>query len=194
MQTTPPRARQATSDGRRTTRKLNRSDEPRPVFRNAICSRHTMTEDLQHQTFTFFRRCHASPSAVFALLSDPVERAKWGAPSDTATLIYDIADFREGGKDEFRCGSKDDPQYSGVVTYLDIVANTRIVSSEVIASKGRRLLISMTTTQLRPMVSDTEICVTVQLTSLAGDMMIQGAEVGHRASLDNLVAACEARP
>src|ERR1700750_882343 len=95
-------------------------------------------QNLKHETFVFERFCNAPVARVFAALADPVERAGWGAPSDTAALVYDQAEFREGGQDQFRCGDKSNPQYSGVTTYLDIVPDERIVSSEVIESGGQK--------------------------------------------------------
>jgi uncharacterized protein YndB with AHSA1/START domain len=144
---------------------------------------------LGHATFVFERRCAAPVGRVFAALSDPVERASWGAPSDNASLVYDQADFREGGQDIFRCGDIANPQYRGVTSYLDIVPNARIVSSEVIESGGQKLLISLSTTTLEPDAGSTKVVVTTQLTSLIGNRMIDGAKFGHNASLDNLVHA-----
>jgi len=67
--------------------------------------------------------CAAPVERVFAAFANPVERANCGAPSDTAAFIYDKADFREGGTDNFRCGDKSDPLYLDVTTYYDIVHN-----------------------------------------------------------------------
>lgn len=106
-------------------------------------------------------------------------------------FIYDKVDFREGGVDVFRCGDKSNPQYRGVTTYYDIVPNTRIVLSEVIETQGRKLLISMSTTTFEPEGSGTRVVVTVQLTSLAGEDMLNGAKFGHNGSLDNLVKAMQ---
>ncbi len=84
-------------------------------------------EHVQHATFVFERTSKAPVERVFAALANPVERAQWGVPSEKAALVYDRADFREGGEDVFRCGPKENPQYRGVTTYLDIVPNERVV-------------------------------------------------------------------
>jgi uncharacterized protein YndB with AHSA1/START domain len=148
-------------------------------------------QELKHSTLILDRVCAAPVERVFAAFADPVERASWGTPSETAAFIYDKVDFREGGVDVFRCGDKSNPQYSGVTTYYDIVLNKRIVSSEVVETQGRKLLISMSTTTLEPEGAGTKVTVTVQLTSLTGDDMLKGAEFGHNASLDNLVQAMQ---
>ncbi|MDE2166292.1 MAG: SRPBCC domain-containing protein [Alphaproteobacteria bacterium] len=73
--------------------------------------------------------------------------------------------------------------------YYDIVPNQRIVSSEVVETQGTKLLITMSTTTFEPEGAGTKVVVTAQLTSLAGDDMLNGAKFGHNASLDNLVEA-----
>lgn len=147
--------------------------------------------DLRHTTLVFERICAAPVERVFAAFANPVERAKWGTPSEAAAFIYDKVDFREGGEDVFRCGDKSNPQYRGVTTYYDIVANQRIISSEVVETNERKLLISMSTTTLESQGTGTRVTVTVQLTSLAGEDMLNGAKLGHNASLDNLVKAMQ---
>jgi len=148
-------------------------------------------QELKHSTFVFERICAAPVERVFAAFANPEERASWGTPSETAAFIYDKVDFREGGVDVFRCGDKSNPQYRGVTTYYDIAPNERIIASEVVESKGRKLLISMSTTTFEPEGSGTNIVVTVELTSLAGEDMLNGAKFGHNASLDNLVKAMQ---
>jgi uncharacterized protein YndB with AHSA1/START domain len=128
---------------------------------------------------------------VFAALANPVERASLGTPSENATLVYDETDFRVGGHDIFRCGSKADPEYRGVTTYYDIVPGQRIISSEIIKMGDVKLLISLSTTVLAPEKAGTKVTVTIQLISLGGDDMLEGAETGYNASLDNLAKAMQ---
>jgi hypothetical protein len=64
-----------------------------------------MSETLQHATTKLQHSYPAPPERVFSEFADPVERARWSAPSNEA-LIYDETDFRLGGKDVFRCGPK----------------------------------------------------------------------------------------
>jgi len=74
-----------------------------------------------HETIVIERTYDAAIARVFAAFADPVMRAKWGAPSDTAVIIYDKANFAIGGRDVFRCGAKSDPTYHGETHYLHIV-------------------------------------------------------------------------
>ncbi|HZP99857.1 MAG TPA: SRPBCC family protein [Reyranella sp.] len=146
-----------------------------------------------HATLVFEREVPAPVEKVFAAFADPVARAAWGAPSDTAVVIYDEADFREGGQDRFRCGARTNPNIHGVTRYLDIVANARVVSSETISMEGRRLCASLTTLELAASGGTTRLKNTTQLASLIGDDMVKGFETGTNASLDNLVRYFQAK-
>lgn len=149
------------------------------------------SQELKHSNLVFERICAAPVERVYAAFANPEERANWGTPSETAAFIYDKVDFREGGIDVFRCGDKSNPQYCGMTIYHDIVPNERIVSSEVVETQGRKLLISLSTTTFEAEGSGAKVGVTVQLTSLAGEDMLNGAKFGHNASLDNLVEAMQ---
>jgi len=145
-----------------------------------------MTDTL-HETLVFERTIDASPEEVFAAFVDPVARARWSTPSDTAVVIYDETDFREGGRDRFRCGAKANPNIRGETRYLDIIANRRIVSSETVTVDGKRLCASLSTLELTSTSRGTTLLHTTQLASFIGDDMIKGHTTGTNASLDKLV-------
>lgn len=54
-----------------------------------------------HRILTFEREVPASTEKVFEAIADPVARSQWGAPSDTAAISYDEADFQEAVKTGF---------------------------------------------------------------------------------------------
>jgi uncharacterized protein YndB with AHSA1/START domain len=140
-----------------------------------------------HATLVFEREISASPPAVFAAIADVAARMQWGTPSDTAVLIYDAADFREGGQDHFRCGPKTNPNIRGLTQYLDIVPDSRVISSESLVVDGRRLCVSLTTLELFPYGKGTKLKSTTQLASFFGEDMVKGHTMGINASLDGLV-------
>lgn len=146
-----------------------------------------------HATLVFERHVPAVVDRVFAALADPVARAQWGTPGETAVIIYDEADFREGGQDRFRCGSRANPNIHGTTRYLEILSNQRVVASETICMDGRRLCISLTTLELATHGDSTKLRHTTQLASFIGEDMVKGHETGTNASLDNLVRYFEAR-
>lgn len=146
-----------------------------------------METSVVHATLVFERVVPATPAQVFRAYSNPAERVKWGAPTENTALIYEKAEFREGGEDVFRCGAKSNPNIEGNTRYLDIVADRRIVTSETIVVDGRRLCASVTTLELIPDGDQTRLKSTIQLASFIGNDMVEGHKNGTNASLDNLV-------
>jgi uncharacterized protein YndB with AHSA1/START domain len=140
-----------------------------------------------HVTLVFEREIPAPPEEVFAAVADPVARANWGTPSDTAVVIYDEANFRDGGQDRFRCGSNSNPNIHGVTRYLEITTHHRVVSSETVTVDGKRLCASLTTLELTPHGKKTALKQTTQLASFIGQDMVNGHTRGTNASLDSLV-------
>jgi uncharacterized protein YndB with AHSA1/START domain len=144
-----------------------------------------MSDKLQHATIKLQHSYPAPPERVFSEFADPVARALWSAPSQDA-LIYDEADFRIGGKDEFRCGPKGDPKFRGETRYLNIVPNARVVSSETLVVDGQPLAVSLTTLDFEPTEEGTNLTVTLQIVSFVGPDMIHGYESGNKSALKNL--------
>jgi uncharacterized protein YndB with AHSA1/START domain len=143
---------------------------------------------LHHATLTFERLVPASLERVFHALSDVKARADWGAPSDTAVILYDASDFRIGGVDRYRCGSRANPNVRGTTWYVDIIADKRIVSAERVEMDGNLLACSLATTEFfSTAAGETRVHVTVQVVSFVGNAMIDGHRTGHNGSLDNLV-------
>jgi uncharacterized protein YndB with AHSA1/START domain len=146
----------------------------------------SVTNEVMHSTLVFERWVSAIVDKVFAAFADINMKSQWGAPSDTAVLIYDTTDFREGGSEHFRCGSKANPNIHGTTHYLTIVQNSRIVSTETIEVDGMRLCVSMTTLELFDDGDRTKLRSTSHVASFIGADMIKGYEIGNNASLDNL--------
>ena len=142
-------------------------------------------ERPQHATITLERTYRAPLERVFSEFADPVARARWSAPSSDV-LIYDQTEFRDGGRDLFRCGPKNDPKFRGETFYHLIVPNRRVVSSETLDVDGQRLAISLNTLDFEPTGEGTNLQVTVQMVSFVGAGMIEGYESGNKGALENL--------
>ncbi len=132
-----------------------------------------MNEKPQHATIILERSYPAPLERVFSEFADPVARARWSPPSNDV-LIYDVADFRAGGRDVFRCGPQNDPKFRGETLYHLIVPNKRVISSETLDADGWRLAVC------------TNLKVTVQMVSLVGAGMIEEYESGNKSALENL--------
>lgn len=152
------------------------------------------TERVTHATLVFEREIPATVDKVFAAFANAKLRSEWGAPSDTATIIYDQEDFREGGEDRFRCGAKSNPNIHGTTRYLEIIPDRRIVTSETISMDGKRLSASLITLEFAQSGSRTKLQSTSQVASFIGQDMIKGTEIGNNGSLDSLVNYFSRKP
>jgi uncharacterized protein YndB with AHSA1/START domain len=144
-----------------------------------------MNEQPLHATLTFEHSYPAPLERVFAEFADPVARAAWSAPSNDV-LIYDEANFSEGGRDRFRCGPRDDPRFHGETIYHLIVPNKRVVSSESLSTEGQHLAVALTSLEFEATVDGTHLKVTVQMISFVGPDMIDGYRSGNKSALESL--------
>ena len=88
-----------------------------------------------HSTLVFERSVPADIQAVYEAFSDVSNRVVWGTPSSTAVVLYESANFMEGGEDRFKCGSKENPNILATTRYLEIVVNARIVAHDTSLAK-----------------------------------------------------------
>lgn len=141
---------------------------------------------LAHETVVIERTFDAPVARVYAAYVDPVARAKWGVPSDTAVLLYDTTNFQVGGCDRFRCGARSDPKYHGEVRYLHIESERQIIYVETIDADGSRLSASLNTIEFDSAGQKTNLKLTVQVAAIGGADMIAGTRFGHSAALTKL--------
>jgi uncharacterized protein YndB with AHSA1/START domain len=144
-----------------------------------------MGETIHHATINLQGFYAAPVERVFSEFADPVARARWSAPSSDA-LVYEAADFREGGRDLFRCGPPKDLKFRGETTYLVIVPNKCVVSTETLVEGGRRLAVALNTLHFETSGEGAMLKVTVQMVSFVGPDMVEGYESGNRRALEGL--------
>jgi uncharacterized protein YndB with AHSA1/START domain len=152
-----------------------------------------MGDKVQHATITVERSYSAPVERVFSAFADPIARAQWSQSSGDM-FVYDEADFREGGRDRFRCGPKGDARFRGETTYHVIVENRLVISSETVETDGQRLAVSLSTLRLEAGGDGSKLRLTVQMVSLMGDGMIAGYEAGNKGALENLARYLNANP
>jgi uncharacterized protein YndB with AHSA1/START domain len=143
-----------------------------------------MKQKPEHATITLEHTYQTPIERVFSEFADPVVRARWSTSSGDA-LIYDQTEFREGGRDLFRCGPKNDPRFHGVTFYHLIVPNKRVISTETLEADGQPLAISLNAMEFASAGEGTHLKVTVQMLSLVGPGMIAGYEAGNKGALGN---------
>lgn len=107
-------------------------------------------------------------------------------PADTIRVVYEAADFREGGRDVSRCIEPGEKDYIATVVYLDIRRDQRIVFAEDVQHGDARVAAALITVELSPAVSGTRLLLTMQIASFDGAGMEQGYQFGWSAALDNL--------
>lgn len=144
-----------------------------------------MSKELHHATINLKRAFSMSAEHIFSEFADPQARAKWSAPSNDA-LIYDESDFREGGRDVFRCGPADDLRFQGTTTYHVIVPNKCVISTETLVQGKSRLAVALNTLEFVPTEKGSNLEVTIQIASFVGPEMIKGYESGNRSALEGL--------
>lgn len=155
-----------------------------------------MKEKLHHTTIALERSYAAPVERVFSAFADPLARAEWSAPPNDA-LVYEEADFREGGRDIFRCGPPNDLRFRGVTSYQVIVPNRCVVSAESLSEGATQLAVALNTLEFEPASDGTNLRLTVQIVSFVGPGMVGGYESGNRSAFEGLarhLAANEPQP
>jgi uncharacterized protein YndB with AHSA1/START domain len=154
-----------------------------------------MTESsVTHATIVLERVYDASPARVFKAFADPAARTRWGTPSPGVELVYDKADFRNGGLDVSRCGPRGKLIYRVETRYLDIEPEHRIITTEVVSEGWHRLSVSLITVEFHAEGPSTRLVLTDQITALGGKDMIAGSREGLSGALDNLAVELRRQP
>ena len=141
---------------------------------------------VKHTTIVLERKYAASPARVFAAWAEPEARLRWGPPSDTAAIAFLETDFRIGGRDISKCGSKGNLIFHVDTHYEDIVPEQRIVMVETVSTAEARLASSLITVELKAEGAMTRLVLTDQIAAFDESDMIAGSKAGWSASLDNL--------
>ena len=138
-----------------------------------------------HDTLTFSQSIHAPLSLVWEAIADSAQRTVWGVPAGEAQ-VYDESNFRVGDRDVYRCGPAETLEFSGVAEYLQIVPESLIVHTDVVAVEGKILAAALLTWQFKTQDGATRILLTDQVTSFVGTDMIDGHRNGHTKALEQL--------
>jgi uncharacterized protein YndB with AHSA1/START domain len=144
-----------------------------------------MSQNLHHATITLERTYPATIERLFSEFADPKARAKWSVSANDA-LVYDEADFREGGRDVFRCGSADDLKFLGTTAYHVIVRNQCVITTETLTEGKVHLAVALNTLEFEPAAAGATIKITVQMISFVGPGIVAGYESGNKGALEGL--------
>ena len=126
------------------------------------------TPVLAHGTFTIKRRYDASPERVFRAYADPAAFRRWFVDGEGWTIHDWSHDFRVGGSagGRFRFGDETNDTWFNDTDYLDIVENSRIITSYVmgrmVGGEKERASASLATIELVADGSGTRLVYTEQ--------------------------------
>lgn len=145
-----------------------------------------------HATRRMERTYAASPARVFHAWADPQLRRLWGTPSEEVEIRNDAADFRVGGEDIQSCLVGGEVVATVVGRYHDIVADRRIIYTEVISEAGVLLGISLVSAEFLPSGTGTRLVLTLQTVAVEGSDLLEGVAAGWSGALDRLAQQFEA--
>ncbi len=141
-------------------------------------------------TLTFQRRVAAPVATLWQAWSAPAARAVWAPPAPGVTVDFIEADTRVGGREVSICKVAGQPDIRVEGGWLDLQPEARSVGYEVVSCEGATQSAALITADFSADGAGSRIVVTVQLSSLAADM-IPGYQQGFDAGIDNLAAVAE---
>lgn len=141
--------------------------------------------DPRFATLTFERDVAAPASTLWQAWTAPAARAVWAAPNPAVTVEFVEADTRIGGREISLCKVDGQPDIRCECGWLELQPSLRSVNYEVISSGGLTQSAALVTADLVDLGERSRFAVTIQLSSLNGNMEA-GYREGFGAGLDNL--------
>lgn len=120
-----------------------------------------------HDTFVIERTYPFPVERVFAFLSEPPNKRRWYAVSESHAVESFEMDFREGGVERNRYRMNETTPFPGAIlandgTYQDIVPGRRVVLATSMSLGERRISSSLITIELLETNGATDVIVTHQ--------------------------------
>jgi uncharacterized protein YndB with AHSA1/START domain len=145
-----------------------------------------MRRSAVHATFCIERTFEFSCAKVFRALTDPAAKAKWFAGGDGYTILLREMDVRPGGREIVK-----GRWASGIVSnfeaiYHDVVPDARLVYSYQMHLDERKISVSLTTFELKPTETGTQLLMTEQGAFLDGHDDAGSRERGSNFLIDAL--------
>ena len=145
-------------------------------------------KSTEHATFTIEREYGAEPERVFGAWADAEAKGRWFGPRSDGGPGIEM-EFTVGGHERFVVTGPDGARYSYDATYMDIVAEQRIVYVYEMFRGDDRLSVSVTTVEIAPSGSGTKLTYTEQGVFLDGRDTAAQREHGTRAMLGGIDGA-----
>ncbi|WP_104492330.1 SRPBCC family protein [Paracoccus denitrificans] len=136
-------------------------------------------------TLNFERQVAAPVATLWQAWTAPAARAVWAAPVPSVAVEFLEADTRVGGREVSLCKAEGQPVIRCECGWLELQPGQRSVNHEVVWSEGVARSAALVTADFLPDGVGSRLAVTVQLSSLEGDMEASYRQ-GFDAGLDNL--------
>ncbi|WP_287885122.1 MULTISPECIES: SRPBCC family protein [Paracoccus] len=136
-------------------------------------------------TLNFERQVAAPVATLWQAWTAPAARAVWAAPVPSVAVEFLEADTRVGGREVSLCKAEGQPVIRCECGWLELQPGQRSVNHEVVSSEGVARSAALVTADFLPDGEGSRLAVTVQLSSLEGDMEASYRQ-GFDAGLDNL--------
>lgn len=146
--------------------------------------------DDRFATLTFERDVAVSAATLWQAWTAPAARALWSAPGPEIEVEFLEADTRIGGREVSLCKARGRPDIRCECGWLDLQPERRSVNYEVISRDGAVTSAALVTAHFADLGDRSRLEVSVQLSSLAGDMEGDYRQ-GFGAGLDNLADAAQ---
>ena len=144
---------------------------------------------MVHQdTIRLERDFPVPPNRVFDAYADPRKRVRWVVPSPAEVLVYSSTDFSVGGSDEYICGPRSDPAYTGTTRYEHIETDAVIVCHERLHHDGTLLSLATISWTFDRVPEGTRLTLVDQVTAIDSARLVTGHRIGHTNALTNLTA------
>ncbi|WP_108816485.1 SRPBCC domain-containing protein [Loktanella sp. Alg231-35] len=143
---------------------------------------------LDTKSFDLHRTLPLAPDRLWPVLTDPKEREKWNGPDADTMLVTDVANVIVGGMDRHRFGPADAPEFEVETRWYDLTKAERAVFSETLIFGGAAVCTSLVTYALDGKGTQTELGITVAVSSFSGPETLAEVAQGWEGGLDNLTA------
>jgi uncharacterized protein YndB with AHSA1/START domain len=120
-----------------------------------------------HDSFTVERSYRHPATTVFAAWSQAGAKSQWWGDDQITTDDYEL-DFRVGGREHLTAKVPDGPTFTYDALYMDIVTDSRIVTSYEMTMDGRRISVSVCTVEFFAEDGATRLVMTEQGAFLDG--------------------------
>lgn len=146
---------------------------------------------IVHGQFTIDRHYPLPPDRVFGAFADPAIRRRWFAEGEGWEVeTYDL-DLRPGGHETSSFRYRGGPRMENRTVVHEVVTDTLIVSTYVMAVDGKTISVSLTTTEFEPEGDGTGLRFTEQGVYFDDPDALANREEGTRELLEALAEVLE---